>query len=168
MCRSKTDNARKQRVNYLEATHSEEEKSEPEEIQQITQINRILPDKNDNHGIRLKSTKMENENYGIRLKSTKMENTKISQSTPVTIMPNDPKLYNQKHIHPLKERYQDVNKNEIKFLEKIWANIEYNGETTKLPILITQRKDITPQLGVNWLNQLPNTINKISLDDHTN
>ena len=49
-----TDNKRKQRVNYLEATHSEEEESEQEEIQQITQINRILPEKNDDHGIRLK------------------------------------------------------------------------------------------------------------------
>ena len=60
-----------------------------------------------------------------------------------------------------------MNKNEIKFLGKIWVNIEYNGETTKLPILITQRNDITPLLGVNWLKHLPITINKISLDEKT-
>ena len=54
-------------------------------------------------------------------------------------MPNNPKLYNPKDIHPLKENYQDVNKNEIKFLGKVWANSEYIGETTKRPILITQR-----------------------------
>ena len=36
VCRSKTDNARRQRVNYLEAANSEEEESEPEEIQQNT------------------------------------------------------------------------------------------------------------------------------------
>ena len=60
-----------------------------------------------------------------------------------------------------------MNRNGISFLEKIWANIEYNGETTKLPKLISQR-DITPLLGVNWLKQLPITINKIPLDDHTN
>ena len=51
---------------------------------------------------------------------------------------------------------------------KIWADIEYNGKITKLPILITQRDDITPYLGVNWLKQLPITINRISLDEPTN
>ena len=155
VCRSKTDNTRKQRVNYLEATHSEEEESEPEEIQQITQINGIIPEKNDNYGIRRKN-------------NGKYQNFTIDIGPPVTIMPNNPNLYNQKDMHPLKEKYQDVNTNEIKFLGKISANIEYNGETTKLPILITQRNDITPLLGVNWLKQLSNTINKFSLVDHTN
>ena len=82
-------------------------------------------------------------------------------------MPNNPKIYNPKDIHPLKERYQNVNKNEITFLGKVWANIEYNGKTKKLPILITQRDDITPLLEVNWPKQLPITI-KILLDEHTN
>ena len=31
-----------------------------------------------------------------------------------------------------------------------------------------QRSDITPLLGVNWLKQLPITINKIQLDEPTN
>ena len=35
-------------------------------------------------------------------------------------------------------------------------------------MLITQRDDITPDLGVKWLKQLPITINKISLDEPTN
>ena len=83
-------------------------------------------------------------------------------------MPNNPKVCNTKEIKPLKERYQDVNKNEIKFLGKIWADIDYNGKITKLPIIITQRDDITPLLGVNWLKQLPITINKISLGEPTN
>ena len=39
------------------------------------------------------------------------------------------------------------------------ANFEHNSEATKLPILITQRNDITPLLGVTWLKQLPITIN---------
>ena len=155
VCRSKTENTRKQRTNYPEQTHSEEEESELEEIQQITQINRILPDKNDNYGIKLKS-------HG------KYQNFTIHTGSTVTIMPNNPKLYNQKEIQPLKERYQDVNKNEIKFLWKIRANLEYNGETTKLLILITQRDDIAPLLGVNWLKQLPITITKILSDEPTN
>ena len=41
VCRSKTDNTRKQRVYYLEATQSEEEERQLEEIQQIPQITRI-------------------------------------------------------------------------------------------------------------------------------
>ena len=135
--------------------NSEQEESEQEEIQQITQINKILPDKNDNYGIKL-------EINGIH------QNITIDTGSPVTIMPNNPKLYNPRDIHPLKERYQDVNKNETKFLGRVWANIEHNGETKKLPILITQRDDITPLQGVNWLKQLPITINKILLDEHNN
>ena len=97
-----TNNSRKQRINYLGGSYSEEEESEPEETQQITQINRVLPDKNDNNRIRLKS-------------NGKYQNFTIDTGSPVTIMPNNPKLYNPKDIKTLKERYQDVNKNEIKF-----------------------------------------------------
>ena len=70
-------------------------------------------------------------------------------------MANNPKLYNQKDIQPIKERYKDVNKTEIKLLGKVWADIEYNGETTKLSLLIPRRNDITPLLGLNWLKELP-------------
>ena len=45
-------------------------------------------------------------------------------------------------------------------------DFEYNGETTNLSKLITQRNDITKQLGVNWLKQLP--IKAIPLDEPTN
>ena len=98
----------------------------------------------------------------------KYQNFTIDTGSPLTIMPNNPKLYNQKEIKPLKELYQNVNKNEIKFLRKIWTIIEYNGETTKLPILITQRSDITSLVSVKWLEQLPITINEIILTEPTN
>ena len=81
VCRSKTDNARRQRVIYRE-----EEESEPEEIQQITQINKLLPDKNDKNGIKLKI-------------NGKYQNFTIDTGSPVTIKPNNPKLYNPKDIH---------------------------------------------------------------------
>ena len=84
-CRSKTDKARRQKVNYLEAANSEEEEGEPEEIQQITQIDQILPDKSDNHGIKLKI-------------NGKYQNFTIDTGSPVTIMPNNPKVYNSKDI----------------------------------------------------------------------
>ena len=96
-----------------------------------------------------------------------MGNTKTLQSTSdlrSRSCQTTQKLYNQKDIQPLKERYQDVDKNEIEFLWKVWVDTEYNGETTKLPILITQRNDITPLLGVNWLKQSANYhqhINKV-------
>ena len=91
VCRNKTNNTRKQRINYLEETYSEEEESEPEEIQQITQINRVLPDKNDNNGIRLKI-------------NGKYQNFTNDTGSPVTIMPNNPKLYDTKDIKPLKKK----------------------------------------------------------------
>ena len=67
----------------------------------------------------------------------------------------------------MKERYQDVNKNEIEFMGKTWVTVEYNRTSTELPMLITKRNDITPLLEVNWLKQLPITINKITLDNET-
>ena len=82
-------------------------------------------------------------------------------------MPFNNKILDKTKIHPIKERYQDVNKNEIKFLGRAWVETKNNGEHQKLPILITQKNEITPLLGVNWLKQLPITINKLSLDKNT-
>ena len=109
VCRSKTDSTRKLKITYLEETYNEEEESKPEGIQQIGHINRVLPDKNDNYGIKLKI-------------NGKYQDFVIDNGSPVTIMPNNPELYDQKDIKPLNERYQDVNKNEIKFLGKIWKS----------------------------------------------
>ena len=90
-----------------------------------------------------------NDHYGVEIKMNEERNC-----------PED--------IQPLKERYQDVNKNEIKFLGKVWVNIEYNNIQTNLPLLITKRTDITPLLGVYWLKQLPITINGTSLNKENN
>ena len=153
VCRTKPNKTK--RINYLEDMTSEEdnENSEPEEMLQITQINKT-PDNNDHYGVEIK----------INGKNQKFI---IDTGSPVAIMPNNPTLYNPEDIQPLKERYQDVNKNEITFLGKVWVDTEYNGKHTKLPLLITKRTDITPLLGVNWFKQLPITINKILLDNNT-
>ena len=45
----------------------------------------------------------------------KNQNFTIDTGSPVTIMPNNATICEQKDIQPLKERYQDVNNNEIKF-----------------------------------------------------
>ena len=82
---------------HREAYNDDEEgESEPEEIQQITQINRILPDKNDPNEIKMQS-------------NGKYQNFTIDNASPVTIMLNCPELCNQKDIQALKGRYQDVN-----------------------------------------------------------
>ena len=70
----------------------------------------------------------------------------IDTGSLVTIMPNNPTLYNPEDIQPLKEWYQDQNKNEKTFLGKIWVDVEYNRKHIKLPLLITKRADITPLL----------------------
>ena len=139
VCRSRTENTRKQRINYLKITYDKEDEREQEEVQQITQINRLLPEENDSYAIKLKI-------------NNKYQTFTIDTGSPVTIMSKNPELYNKGHT-ATKRIYQDVNKNEINVLRKLWADIEYNGETAKLPILITQRNDITPLLGMNWSNK---------------
>ena len=136
-------------------SEEDNEDSEPEEMLQITQINKIIPGNNDHYGVEIKL-------------NGKNQKFIIDTGSPVTIMPNNPRLYNPEDIQRLKERYQDVNKNKITFLGKILVDNEYNSKHIKLPLLITKRADITPLLGVNWLKQLPITINKISLDNNTN
>ena len=105
VCCSNTGNAIN-RINYIGETYNEEEEeSEPKEIQQITQINRILTVKNDRYEIKMKN-------------NGKYQKFSNDTGSPVTIMPNNRELYNQKDIQPLKERYQDVNENDIKLLGK--------------------------------------------------
>ena len=53
-------------------------------------------------------------------------------------------------------------------VNKVLNNSLSDNTQTNLPLLITKRTDITPLLGVNWLKQLPNTINGISLNKETN
>ena len=108
----------------------------------------------------------DNDYYGIELKvnDTKQKVT-IDAGSPVTVMPCNPKLYKTENTKPMEERYQVVNKNEVKFLGQIWVDVEHNGIKAKLPLLITN--DITPLVGVNWLKQLPTTIQNFSLDKET-
>ena len=91
--------------------NEEEEESEPDEMQQITQINRILPDKNDHYEIKMKI-------------NGKYLHFEIDTGSPVTIMQITRNYTTKKDIQPLIERCKDVNKNEINFLGKVWAEIE--------------------------------------------
>ena len=92
-------------------SEEEDENSESEEVLQITQINKITPDNNDHYGVEIK----------INGKSQKFI---INTGSPVTIMPNNPTVHNPENIQQLKERYQDLNKNGITFLGKVWVGTE--------------------------------------------
>ena len=70
-------------------------------------------------------------------------------------------------IQKVKQRYQDVNKNEVKFRGKIPANIEYENNKQKMQILITERNDITPLLGLDWMKKFILTIRNIRLEDNS-
>ena len=65
-------------------------------------------------------------------------------------------------IQKLTNRYQDVNKNEVKFQGEIPGNFQEN-KIPKTEILITERTDITPALGMDWMKNLELTIGKIQL-----
>ena len=66
----------------------------------------------------------------------------VDTGSPNSIMPVDEKILKQTEIQKVKRRYQDVNKNEVKFRGKIPANIEYENNKQKMQNLITERNDI--------------------------
>ena len=65
----------------------------------------------------------------------------------------------------MKHRYQDVTKNEVKLRGKIPAEIEYENNKQKLQISITERNDITPLLGMDWMKKFKLTIKNIRIQD---
>ena len=54
---------------------------------------------------------------------------------------------------PKTSEYQDVNKNEIKFAKKTRVEVESKGFRQNSPMLITEREDIRPLLGMDWLQK---------------
>ena len=48
-------------------------------------------------------------------------------------------------------RDQDVNKIEVKSRGKIPVNIEYENNKQKMENLMTERTDITPLIGMDWM-----------------
>ena len=115
--------------NYLGDMASEEdnEESEPresetEEIRQITQMNKVIADNNDHYSVEIKKTD---------------KKIIIDTGYPVTIMPNISSIYHPEDNWPLKKRYQDVNKNEIQFLQKVW-------------VILASKIDRTSQIWTNY------------------
>ena len=59
-----------------------------------------------------------------------------------------------------------MNKNEVKFRGKIHVNLEYENNKQKMEILITERTDLTPLLGMDWMKKFKLTIGRIQLADN--
>ena len=89
----------------------------------------------------------------------------IDSGSPITIMPPDEKILELTGIQKITSRYQDVNKNEVKFLGKIPVDVEYENNKQKKDILITGT-DITPLFGMDWMKELTLTIGKKQLAEN--
>ena len=115
------------------ANETNESLSESEEsIHHIEEIKNI-EEKQKNHTAKLKITGIQKEFI-------------IDTGSPVTIMPFDERMVNQTEIQKITNRYQNVNKNEVKFRGEIPVNIEYESNKQKMEILITERTDITDSI----------------------
>ena len=80
-------------------------------------------------------------------------------------MPPDERITKSTDRQKLTNRYQDV-KNEVKIRGKIPVNVEYENNKQKMEILITERTEMTPLLGMDWMKKFKLTIGKIQLADN--
>ena len=80
-------------------------------------------------------------------------------------MPLDEQIMKKTEIQKITNRYQDVNKNEVNFRGKIPVDMEYENNKQKMEILITERTDITPLLGMDWMKKFKLTIGRIQLTE---
>ena len=87
----------------------------------------------------------------------------IDTGSPISIMPPDERIMKATEIQKVTNIYQDENKNEVKFRGKIPVNIEYENNKQKMEILITERTDISPLLGMHWMKTFELTIGRIQL-----
>ena len=90
----------------------------------------------------------------------------IDTGSPISIMPPDERVMKSTEIQKITNRYQDVNKNDVKFRGKSPINIEHENDKQKMEILITERTDIIPLLGMNWMKKFKLTIRRIQLAEN--
>ena len=90
----------------------------------------------------------------------------VNTGSPILILPIDENIMKQTEIQKVKHRYQDVNKNEVKVRGKTPADIAYENNKQKLEILITERNDNTPLVGMDWMKKFKLTIGSIRIQDN--
>ena len=101
----------------------------------------------------------------VQVKGVKKEFI-IDTGSPISVMPPDERIVKSTEIQKTINRSQDVNKKEVKFQGKIPVNIEYENNIQKMEILITERTDITPLLGMDWMKKFKLTIRGIQLAEN--
>ena len=79
----------------------------------------------------------------------------------ISIMPADENILELTGIQKVTNRYQDENKNEVKFRGKVPVDMEYVKNKQKIYFLIIEGTDITPLLGMDWMRNIKLTIGKI-------
>ena len=86
--------------------------------------------------------------------------------SPISKKPADDNILKETEIQNVKHRYQDVNKNEVKFRGQIPVDFEYENNKQKIQVLITERNDITLLLRMVWLKKFNLTIRNFRLDEN--
>ena len=79
----------------------------------------------------------------------------------ISIMPAAENVLELTGIQKVTNRYQDENKNEVKFRGKVPVDMEYENNKQKICFLIIEGTDITPLLGMDWMRNSKLTIGKI-------
>ena len=90
----------------------------------------------------------------------------IDTGSPISLMPADERIMKSTEIQKITNRYQDVNKNEVKIRGKIPVNIEHENNKQKMEILINEGTDITPTLAMDWMKKVKLTIKRIQLAEN--
>ena len=81
----------------------------------------------------------------------------IDSGSPVTLIPQ--KLFKDfSEVTKLNTSYKDVNDNKIEFRGQTLATVKLNNTTLQLPLLIT-KANITPLMGLDWMNRLGIALN---------
>ena len=94
------------------------------------------------HHIReIKTIEEKNKHYTATVKiNGKKKEFIIDTGSPITKMPPDEPMLELTGIQKITNRYQDVNKNEVKLRGKIPVNVEYENNKQKMDILITKKR----------------------------
>ena len=106
------------------------------------------------HHIReIKKIEEKNKHYTATVKINGKKEFIIDTGSPITILLPDETILELTGIQKITNKYQDVNNNEVKFPGKIPVNAEDENNNQKMDILITERTDMTPLLGMDWMKK---------------
>ena len=87
----------------------------------------------------------------------------LETGSPISITLADNNILKKTAIEIVIHRYRDDNK-DAKFCKQIPADFEY--ENNKQKTLITERDDITPLLGLDWMKKFNLTIRNVCWEEN--